>query len=92
MSEATLEKDKNSFKNENTSKNKEKKSKSNSKQRKSLIKIIKEMIYELRKVTWTSKSKTLKNTFVVLSVLLFASILVYFMDTGISFFLKALIK
>lgn len=69
-----------------------KKEKKEKKKRKGLIAKFKEIRYELKQVTWTSKKETLKNTITVLFVVGLSSIIVYGMDSILSLGLKALVK
>ena len=66
--------------------------KKNKKQRKGILKTLKEIRYELKQVTWTSKKETLKNTVTVLTVVAISSLIVYGMDSLLSIGLKALVK
>lgn len=73
-----------------------KKEKTEKKKKKSSIKdkftYIKDTKAELKRVSWSSKSKTFKDTITVLVAISLAVVFSFAIDSIISFFLKALIK
>lgn len=73
-------------------KEKSKKEKKNKKDKKGLFTYLKETKAELKRVTWATKSKTFKDSITVLLAILLAVIFSLIIDSGISFFLKVLIK
>lgn len=83
MSESVLKKEKSK---------KEKKNKKDKKDKKGLFTYLKETKAELKRVTWATKSKTFKDSITVLVAILLAVIFSLIIDSGISFFLKVLIK
>lgn len=62
------------------------------KKKKRIRTYIKETKRELKQVSWSSRKETLKNTGTVLLVVGTSALLVYGMDSLLSFSLKALIK
>lgn len=87
MSDNTIKLDKNI-----EQKDKKRRKKKEKKKRKKLTTYLKETKYELKQVSWTSRKETLKNTFTVLLVVLISALIVYGMDSLLSFSLKTLIK
>ena len=71
---------------------KNKKVKKKSKKKNKLINYIKDCRKELKMVSWSSKTETLKNTLTVLAVVLISSVLVYGIDTLLSFCIKLILK
>lgn len=69
-----------------------KKDKTKKKSKKNIFKYLKETNAELKRVSWSSKSKTFKDSITVLVAISLAVIFSFVIDSGISFFLKALIK
>ena len=69
-----------------------KKDKTKKKSKKNIFKYLKETNAELKRVSWSSKSKTFKDSITVLCAISLAVIFSFVIDSGISFFLKALIK
>lgn len=55
-------------------------------------KFIKECVSELKKVSWTSKKETLKNTFIVILTVFISVLICYGFDSVISLGLNFLIK
>ena len=62
------------------------------KEKKKIRTYIKETRNELKQVSWSSRKETLKNTGTVLLVVGTSALLVYGMDSLLSFSLKTLIK
>lgn len=58
----------------------------------SLISYIKETKQELKRVTWPTKKELLKNTGVVLTVVISSTILVWALDSGLSAILGLILK
>ena len=73
-------------------KKKNKKKDKKKKGKKGLFTYLKETKAELKKVSWASKSKTIKDSMTVMIAIAIAVIFSLFIDSGISFFLKVLIK
>lgn len=71
---------------------KKNKKENNKKNKKSLFTHLKETKAELKKVSWPSKSKTVKDSCVVITAIALAVLFSFIVDSGISFFLKILIK
>lgn len=63
-----------------------------SKEKFSLVTYIKETKSELKRVTWPTKQELLKNTGVVLTVVILSTILVWGLDTILSSALKLILK
>ncbi len=57
-----------------------------------LISYIKETKQELKRVTWPTKKELLKNTGVVLTVVISSTILVWALDSGLSAILGLILK
>ncbi|MFI3210089.1 MAG: preprotein translocase subunit SecE [Peptostreptococcaceae bacterium] len=57
-----------------------------------LVSYIKETKVELNRVTWPTKKELLKNTGVVLTVVILSTILVWGLDTILSNILKLVLK
>jgi len=68
------------------------KAKTDKKEKKGLIKALRETGAELKKVRWPGFSRTLKQTGVVLSVVVIFSIVVFGLDRGLSFLYDLLTK
>lgn len=62
------------------------------KKRFSLVSYIKETRQELKRVSWPTKKELLKNTGVVLTVVISSTILVWFLDTVLSGALGIILK
>lgn len=73
-------------------KEKVKEEKKKKKDKKGLFTYLKETKAELKRVTWATKSKTFKDSITVLFAISLAVIFSLLVDSGISFFLKVLIK
>ena len=71
---------------------KAKKDKKDNKSKKGLFTYLKETKAELKRVSWASKSKTVKDSVTVIFAIVLAVIFSLVIDSGISFFLKVLIK
>ena len=63
-----------------------------SKEKFSLVTYIKETKAELKRVTWPTRTELLKNTGVVLTVVILSTILVWGLDTILSSALKLILK
>ncbi len=64
----------------------------NKKQKFNLFSYIKETKAELKRVTWPTKKELLKDTGVVLTVVILSTILVWGLDTLLSSALKLILK
>jgi len=62
------------------------------KKRFSLVSYIKETRQELKRVTWPTKKELLKNTGIVLTVVISFTILVWLLDTALSGALALILK
>ena len=62
------------------------------KKRLSLVSYIKETKQELKRVTWPTKKELLKNTGIVLTVVISFTILVWLLDTALSGALALILK
>ena len=62
------------------------------KKRCSLVSYIKETRQELKRVTWPTKKELLKNTGIVLTVVISFTILVWLLDTALSGALALILK
>ena len=62
------------------------------KKRFSLVSYIKETKQELKRVTWPTKKELLKNTGIVLTVVISFTILVWLLDTALSGALALILK
>ena len=71
---------------------KDKKNKKDKKDKKGLFTYFKETKAELKRDSWASKSKTIKDSVIVIFAILLAVLFSLVIDSGISFFLKVLIK
>ena len=66
--------------------------KTKKKAKKNIFKYLKETNAELKRVSWSSKSKTFKDSITVLVTIFLAVVFSFIIDSGISYFLKVLIK